>query len=77
MKKGSRIRPAIERMHCVAALLRGGRTFTQCEVARHFESSRKTVQRDMEFMRDRLGYEFAWDGSARTYRLITAPAPKL
>jgi hypothetical protein len=44
-------------------------------MARHFETTRKTISRDLEFMRNRLGYEFRFDSRRRRYVLISAPMP--
>lgn len=57
--------------------LRQDRAFTGGEIAAHFEVERKAIARDLTFMRDRLGYDVRWDGSAKRYRLISAPAPAL
>lgn len=48
---------AIQRMMRIASKIRTGRRFTMRGLAKEFEVSEKTIQRDVEFMRDRLGYE--------------------
>ncbi|QYM80251.1 hypothetical protein K0B96_06455 [Horticoccus luteus] len=70
-------RPAIERMMHIADLLRRGVLFNSTRLTQRFEVARKTVVRDMEFMRDRLRYDFEFDRSANTYRLRNAPPPTL
>lgn len=71
------LRPIIERLHLIAGMLRMGQRFTAGEIARHFEVSRKTITRDLSFLRDRMRYDFFWDPSASTYRLTSAPAAVL
>jgi predicted DNA-binding transcriptional regulator YafY len=68
-------KPSIERTRTLAMFLRQDRAFTASEMARHFETTRKTIGRDLEFMRDRLGYEFRFDSRRCRYVLISAPAP--
>lgn len=70
-------RPAIERMQRLANLLRHNLQFTAGEMARELETSRKTIVRDLDFMRDRLGWEFAYDHKAGKYRCTKAPTPTL
>lgn len=65
----------IERVRTLALLLRQGRAFTAGEVAERFETSRRTIVRDLEFMRDRLGYEYEFDASRNRYFLRHAPPP--
>ena len=68
-----RSRPSIERIIRLARLIRHGLSFTAAEIAGEFETSRKTVVRDIAFMRERLGWSFEYDPSARKYRFISAP----
>ncbi len=70
-------RIAIERMKRLAALLRHELPFTCSEIAGELETCRKTIVRDIAFMRDRLGWDIEYDSSARKYRLLKAPAPQL
>jgi hypothetical protein len=70
-------RPAIERLKYVATLLRTGKPFTARTVAERFEMERRTVVRDLEFLRDRLGWDFDFDWAANTYKLRAAPEPML
>ena len=60
-------RPPFERMMFIARLLIRRKRFTAPEVAAEFEVSSKTVHRDLDFMRDRLGYEIEFDASALSY----------
>ena len=52
-------RPSIERMQRIVAELQRGCTLD--EVAQRIEVARKTVERDIQFMNDRLGYKIAWN----------------
>lgn len=67
-------RVPIERMAYIGRLLRHRRTFTTAAIADHFETSRKTIYRDLDFMRDRLGYEIAFDYSENSF--VRGVAPK-
>lgn len=40
---------------------------TAVSLARELETSERTIKRDLEFMRDRLGAPIDWDGGARSY----------
>lgn len=40
---------------------------TAVSLARELETSERTVKRDIEFMRDRLGAPIGWDATAHTY----------
>lgn len=53
-------RPPIERMAFLARLFREGKRVTVGLVAARFEVSHKTIERDIAFMRDRLGYKIEW-----------------
>jgi hypothetical protein len=66
-------RPAIARMHTIAARLRRSRPFTVSDVARELECNRKTIARDIAFMRNRLGWEIEWNWAVMSYKLIAAP----
>lgn len=72
---GLHARAPIERMHRIALHLRDGHVVNCTTFAREFEVARKTVLRDVEFMRDRLGYDVEWDGIS--YVLRNAPLPIL
>lgn len=60
-------RIAVFRMRVIAAKVIAGKPFTAATVARELELSRKCIHRDMDFMRDFLGYEIEWDGSAGSF----------
>lgn len=60
-------RPPLERMNFIHEQLEAGRMPNCSSLARHFEVSAKTIQRDIEFMRDRLGYPIEWDAERRGY----------
>jgi hypothetical protein len=51
-------------MKRISQLLREGRPFTIQSVADEFEVNRRTIQRDMDFMRDRLGYSMQWTSNS-------------
>ena len=71
MKTINSPRPFLERIHWIAGELRRGLNCST--IARRFEVSTKTAQRDLEFLRDRLNYDIAYDSYARTFTLIKAP----
>lgn len=48
-------RPYAERVKHIAAILNRGRTVPCRNFAKRLEVSEKTIRRDIEFMRDRLG----------------------
>jgi predicted DNA-binding transcriptional regulator YafY len=70
-------RPSIERMRTLAVLLRTRTHFTTTEVAQRFETTRKTISRDLAFLRDRLGYDFEYDAQTKRWNLKIAPTPML
>lgn len=70
-------RPMLARLHLLATYLRTGNRFTAAGLAAELEVQRKTVVRDIAFLRDRLGWNFTWNPATKTYRLIKAPAPML
>lgn len=58
---GQLSRPPLERMFKIHALLREG-SYPNCvKLASEFEINKKTAQRDIDFMRDRLGLPIAYD----------------
>jgi proteasome accessory factor B len=60
-------RPPLERMSRLHNLIRS-ETYPNCTVmAEELEVSRKTIQRDLDFMRDRLGLPIAYDGARFGY----------
>lgn len=54
-------RPPLERMSKLHALLQAGSYPNCASLAREFEISKKTAQRDLDFMRDRLSLPIAYD----------------
>lgn len=52
--------PPIERMAYLARLLRDGQKFNASTVAQELEVDSRTIHRDIDFMRDRLGYTIEW-----------------
>ncbi len=70
-------RPAIERMQTIARLLRMNKPFNASRLACRFEVDRRTISRDMIFMRDRLGWDFSYIARLGRYRLNSAPEPML
>lgn len=77
-ESASHSRPPIARMSYIARLLREGRRFTVPQVAAALEVSRKTIDRDIEFMRDQLGYQFSFvqDGIPQGERTFAGRPPK-
>ena len=60
-------RPPVARMHRIHTALLGG-TYPNCAtLAREIEVSVKTIQRDIEFMRDQLDLPIEYDESKRGY----------
>lgn len=70
-------RPPVQRMRNLAELLRSGHGFNTLTISCDWEVSPKTIRRDIEFMRDRLGYVIEFDFAANSYRLVDAPRPTL
>ncbi|NOS72028.1 MAG: HTH domain-containing protein [Verrucomicrobia bacterium] len=60
-------------MSFIRRLLDNGEPFNASRLALLFEVSSKTINRDIEFMRDRLGYEIEYDHSINTF---VGSAPK-
>ena len=61
MRKGASSRPPLERMMQIHAQLKAAR-FPNCrKIADTLEVSSKTIQRDIDFMRDRLGLPIEYD----------------
>ena len=70
-------KPAMERLVWICQRLRDGRPLNNSTIAAHFEVSVKTVQRDMDFLRDRLLYQLEYVHERRSWILIKAPDPVL
>lgn len=58
-------RPAIERMTKSYALIRIGKFPSHSTLAKRFEVSAKTIQRDLEFLRDRIGLPIEYNAHRR------------
>jgi predicted DNA-binding transcriptional regulator YafY len=61
-------RPPLERFVFIARLIRDKGAFRSSDVIEGLEVTRKTVARDIDFMRDRLGYEIEWMPCDRCYK---------
>ena len=57
-------RPAIKRLSFIAGRLSTGAHLTAKQLAEELEVSKKTVDRDLNFMRDRLNLPIETDGCA-------------
>lgn len=57
-----------ERIAAIDRILRERGTVTVDEVAHRFEVNRRTVGRDIEYLRDRLSAPIEWDAASRSYR---------
>lgn len=60
-------RPPLERMLRIHQALDSGKFPNRTTLARNLEVSTKSIQRDLEFMRDRLGLPLAFNGSCNGY----------
>ncbi len=69
---GFRSRFSVERMMRLHDLLREGRPVNCTRFAAELDVSRKTIQRDIDHMRDRLGLPIEYDRAAHSY-VYTAP----
>lgn len=69
LRRGTRRgrRAPLERMAVAYGWLIRGERVTSTRLGQHFELSSKTAQRDLEFLRDRLGVPFEWDARRGTY----------
>lgn len=74
-KSFGQVRPVFERLMIIYGLLRDGRRVTVRSVAAQLEVSYKTVHRDFEFLRDRIGMPVYWDRSEKIWK--TDPSVKL
>ncbi len=61
-KRRAGTRFIIERITKMYGRIRNGERVNAPHFAAEFETSTKTIQRDLEFMRDRLGLPIEWDG---------------
>lgn len=62
-----RSRPPLERMLRIHQAIEAGKFPNASTFARELEVSTKSIQRDLEFMRDRMGLPIAYDGSRFGY----------
>jgi len=72
----STCRPTIRRMMQLTKLLRENLFLPSTQkLAAKFECSYKTIGRDIDLLRDFMGYQLEWNAHAFQYRLA-APLPK-
>lgn len=62
-------RPPIARMSRILGELRAGRMVNCQRIAKDLEVCPKTIQRDLDFMRDRLGIPIFYDPSRYCYQI--------
>lgn len=73
---GGVARPSIERMTKIWAALRDGNRCNAFIMAAEFECSRKTIYRDLEFMRDRIGLPIEYNKQTHTFKkAVTGKLP--
>lgn len=73
-----RTRPVIARLVFIKCeILKGKPPVNAVTLAKKWECHRKTIDRDLEFLRDRLGHEIEYDAAAHTLRYTKAPEPVL
>ena len=65
---GGHSRPPLERMQRLHDLLTNERPVNCQQLGREFEVSYKTIQRDLDFMRDRLNLPIEYDAAKYTFR---------
>lgn len=65
---GGHSRPPLERMQRLHDLLMNERPVNCQQLGREFEVSYKTIQRDLDFMRDRLNLPIEYDATRYTFR---------
>jgi len=65
---GGHSRPPLERMQRLHDLLMNEKPVNCQQLGREFEVSYKTIQRDLDFMRDRLNLPIAYDATRYTFR---------
>jgi len=63
-------RPAFERMKVIWAFIRAGYHPNMSDLARILETSTKSIQRDLDFMRDRLEMPIAYNNSWHGFEFI-------
>jgi len=62
-----------ERFYKIQTMLMAKPSVTMKQMQETLEVSRATLNRDLAYMRDRLGVPFAWDASLRGYALTQQP----
>lgn len=65
-------RSALQRVLFIHERLGNRHRATAASLARELETSERTIKRDLEFMRDRLGAPIEWAGGAHSYRYSRA-----
>lgn len=65
---GGHSRPPLERMQRLHDLLSNEQPVNCQQLGKDFEVSYKTIQRDLDFMRDRLGLPIEYDATRYTFR---------
>jgi predicted DNA-binding transcriptional regulator YafY len=63
----SKSRPPLRRLHVLHGKLRRGERFTCEQVAAEVEANPRTVQRDLEYLRDQLGAPVEYDRAGHTW----------
>jgi proteasome accessory factor B len=61
------IRPPLERMQRIFAALKAGGTHSRSSLASEIEVTEKTIQRDIDFMRERLNVPIVYNRARRSY----------
>ena len=69
---GGHSRPPLERMQRLHDLLSNQQTVNCQQLGKDFEVSYKTIQRDLDFMRDRLNLPIEYDATRYTFRYTEA-----
>ena len=59
----------IERIFAVIAFITGRKCFNKSQIATRFGVSRATLQRDLQFIRDRVGINIVYDHFDECYRV--------
>jgi len=67
---GGRSRPPLERMQRLHDLLSNEQSVNCQQLGKDFEVSYKTIQRDLDFMRDRLNLPIEYDATRYTFRYM-------
>ena len=62
-------RPPIVRMNRILEDLKAGRAVNCQRLGAELEVSYKTIQRDIDFLRDRLGIEITYEPTAYSFRI--------